>query len=73
MRFVEQNNDLLPDTWKGGKGEGIKTAMYKCPNGHIASLSNHDILEYGSVVPSVVCPTDDCDFHEFIKLVGWIP
>jgi hypothetical protein len=47
-----------------------KTAWLTCPNGHIAQL-DHEISSDGTVTPSVDCPVDDCDFHEFVKLEGW--
>ena len=67
-----------PDTW--GDGEGY-TVSVKCPNGHISALfsrrdgnpdsTHHVIADDGTVSPSVVCPRDGCDFHEFIVLDDW--
>jgi len=54
----------------GSRPEG-RTALFACPNGHIGSLSDHEIADDGTVLPSVVCPHEGCDFHEFIKLEGW--
>lgn len=50
------------------KGE---TVIFKCPNGHIGMLDDHTIKDDGEVNPSVVCPKDGCDFHEWITLEGW--
>ncbi len=50
---------------------GGATAMMACSNGHVASLSDHEIAADGSVTPSVVCPETGCDFHEYVKLNGW--
>lgn len=60
-------------TWHGGKkADGSRTATMSCPGCvKIASLSGHEILDDGAVRPSVVCPNNDCNFHEWIKLVGW--
>jgi hypothetical protein len=72
MIVIPHDNDLKPGTWKGGVAQGEKqTALVCCPNGHIASLTDHDIKDDGAVSPSVVCPHEGCDFHEFIKLEGW--
>lgn len=48
-----------------------------CPNGHLSTLrhlsrgTGHEIDAQGVVSPSVVCPHDGCDFHEFVQLEGW--
>ena len=73
MITVPQNNKNLPGTWKEllvGKKER-RSAIFTCPNGHIGSLSDHEILANGSVHPSVLCPASGCSFHEFITLEGW--
>lgn len=58
--------------WRGGKkADGTRTALLKCSNGHIGSLSNHDIADDGRVTPSVVCPVEECEFHEMVRLIGW--
>lgn len=33
----------------------------------------HSIDEDGKVHPSVVCPNNDCDFHEYVTLEDWDP
>lgn len=71
MKSYPQNNDYLPGTWKGLKTIKGRSASFTCPNGHIGTLSDHDIAEDGSVSPSVVCPYENCGFHEFIRLEGW--
>lgn len=42
-----------------------------CPNGHIGTFDDHLISENGEVSPSVVCPEDDCSFHEWITLADY--
>ncbi len=32
---------------------------------------DHEIDSSGMVTPSVECPTEGCDFHHMIRLVGW--
>jgi hypothetical protein len=67
-----QDNDLKPGTWKRGMGANGPTALIRCPKCRgIASLSDHCIDEHGVVQPSLVCPHDDCGFHEFVNLGGW--
>jgi hypothetical protein len=64
----------LRGSWHGGKTEKGRTALFCCPKcSTTASLSKHTIAESGAVLPSVVCPNKECDFHEFIHLEGWRP
>ncbi len=60
-----------PRTWRPVYFDGKDTARFTCANGHSGLLDDHDINGDGEVSPSVVCPGKDCDFHEYIKLVGW--
>lgn len=63
-----------------GDGEG-QTVQVKPPCGHIGTLwsrrpgssdsTHHGISADGQVSPSVVCPRDGCDFHQFIILQDW--
>ena len=62
-----------PLTWRKGAGPGGLTALVSCSNGHIASLSDHEIAADGTVTPSLACPTDLCNFHESVRLVDWTP
>jgi hypothetical protein len=71
MIIVHQNNDHAPSTWKGLQTPTGRKASFTCPKGHLGSLADHDIADDGRVSPSVVCPYDGCDFHDFIKLEGW--
>lgn len=70
MNTYSQNNDYLPGTWKGLKTSTGRSASFTCPNGHTASLVDHTINPDGRVEPSVVCPYEDCQFHEYIQLAG---
>jgi hypothetical protein len=71
VKTIPYNPDLKPGTWTGGKTPTGRTALFCCTNGHIGSLSDHEILPDGTVNPSVVCPHEGCNFHEFIKLEDW--
>ena len=49
------------------------TALVKCGNGHISSLSQHKITGDGTVTPSLDCPTELCGWHEHVRLLDWPP
>jgi hypothetical protein len=50
---------------------GLKATII-CPMcGQYGSLEDHSIAEDGAVTPSVVCPNENCSFHENILLDGW--
>lgn len=63
----------VPCWWGGIKdmGKEARTALMKCPNGHIGSLLDHTIANDGIVSPSVVCSKAGCGFHDKVKLTGW--
>lgn len=46
-------------------------AQMTCPRGHGLVLKNHSIDSTGRVQPSVVCRTEGCDFHEYVRLKDW--
>lgn len=52
------------------------SASFVCSNGHYGTLLDHTIAEDGEVSPSVECTGvlngQKCDFHEHIKLIGWV-
>lgn len=64
-------------SWKPTRlPNGSAGAIFKCPNGHIGTLVDHEpdshsIDAEGVVSPSVVCPEDGCGFHDHVRLVGW--
>ena len=71
---------LKPLTWWGlRKADGTRSATMACPNGHEATLTDHEIREdgtvmlphIGEVLPSVVCPYEGCTFHDYVQLEGW--
>jgi hypothetical protein len=57
--------------WPLGHNNG-RSASFCCPScGLMGVLTEHEIGDRGSVTPSVVCPADDCDFHDYICLEDW--
>ncbi len=72
QRHRDKDTWLQPLTYSVSRLEGGgASAMMACNNGHIGSLSEHEITIDGSVTPSVVCTGKECSFHEYVKLVGW--
>lgn len=63
----------IPLTWKPLKEGDKRSASFICPNRHYGVLLDHDIAPDGTVSPYVVCPEKECEFHDYIKLVGWEP
>ncbi len=64
----------LPLTWRNYRYQNKIlecSPVIVCPNGHYLSIHKHTISEEGIVIPSVVCPINDCSFHEFIKLENY--
>jgi hypothetical protein len=56
------------------EGEAKITVRFCCPDcGLCGALDDHEISPDGTVVPSVVCPNDECDFHETVRLQGYEP
>lgn len=63
--------------WPSSHPNGLKATAY-CPDcKKPMGLGNHGIADDGTVTPSVVCPGDGvgphCSFHQFVRLVGWVP
>jgi len=73
MYLIKKGNlkEQLPNTWYMSKGQ----VMIKCPKcGKIAGLDDHVINpvgKNGEVSPSLVCPNDKCNFHEYVELEDW--
>lgn len=66
-----ESRALVPYTWRTLLTEGKISASIVCKNTHYGILSDHEVDKHGIVTPSVVCPEEDCEFHEFIVLEGW--
>lgn len=57
----------------GAVEAGRRSANMSCPKcGTMVSLVEHGISDLGFVNPSVVCPNEACDFHEWVRLEGWM-
>lgn len=70
--FLTRMAEAAKGQWNGAMSDGKRTALVSCPGcGRIASLSKHAIGEDGTVSPSLVCPYDDCDFHDYVRLHNW--
>ncbi len=62
-----------PGEWWGLQIHGNRTATIVCPEClETFTISGHWIHDDGRVVPSVVCTTPSCKFHEHIQLEGWV-
>lgn len=68
INFAHDSKLEMPKTWKVSE---TGTVVMKCPNGHIGVLDDHFISPGGIVEPSVVCPYEECGFHDHVVLVGW--
>lgn len=71
ISYPKAKDELVPGTWKGyhtPKGMSILVMDYA---GHILSLDDHNIGEVGLVQPSVVCPEENCTFHQWLCLEGF--
>jgi hypothetical protein len=64
-----QSEKNLPGTWHNTKTYG--NVFFTCPKCGRTGILDHEILPNGDVNPSVVCPTEGCDFHEYVNLAGW--
>lgn len=73
INFQENQEEGTPNTWKQVRAtDGTIQPLISDSNGDYFGLASHKILPDGTVKPSVVCPYGNgCNFHEFIKLVGW--
>ncbi len=61
-------------TWTPTHIDGRLSAVAFCPScGQRGTLDSHAIDADGSATPSLVCPRDGCSYHEFVRLMGWLP
>lgn len=64
--------NVWPCWWGLFNAAGDRSAMLRCPHGHVSSLTEHKIDDAGRVFPAVSCPDEACDFHEeWIVLDAW--
>ncbi len=50
-----------------------KSASVRCPDCKQWYPLDHEIDADGFITPSVDCPTEGCEFHDFVRLLGWEP
>lgn len=76
------HEEQAPGTWWPMKAQDLSVIIIKCPKCRkIATLvrpplkgegvEGHDVESDGTVKPSLVCPNDECAFHEHVTLEGW--
>lgn len=72
-RIDERSEDTHILSWKPCHPSTMDRfkAQMSCPRGHGLVLKNHSIDSAGRVQPSVVCKTEGCDFHEYVRLKDW--
>lgn len=52
--------------------DGKPVAVAYCPKcGKKGYLNGHEIADDGKVTPSLICPHTPCDFHDFVRLLGY--
>lgn len=81
FRRAADGERMDPCTWKPVRRSHLDprasaepwTAAAVCANDHACVYSEHAVAPDGTVTPSVVCPYDNCGFHEMVKLEGWPP
>ena len=62
---------LAEHNWRKINDDRFKAHVI-CPECEaMFSLRHHTIAPNGEVSPSLVCPTDGCEFHEFVTLENW--
>lgn len=58
--------------WMPESSGRLPSATIVCPNGHWASIEDHEIDPSGRVTPSLICP--ECGWHGTeVRLEGWPP
>ena len=59
--------------WKYAKTpDTLRSAIVKCPGCGRWEALMHTIKNDGTVTPSLVCSIDGCNFHDYVKLKGWL-
>lgn len=73
LPYDTEGTDRLPDralTWIRIPLDG--QVAIACGSGHMAFLDPaHIVADDGTITPSLGCPEEDCDWHEFGRLVEW--
>ncbi len=69
----DYNERSAPQTWWPIRQGGRKSAMIVCPKCGCEAPLDHEIAADGTITPSLVCPYEPCDFHDWGRLEGWEP
>ena len=59
------------EKWQRRRRDDGIVIKVTCPFCGIEYALDHEIAADGVVTPSLDCPTEDCDFHYIVQLVGW--
>lgn len=71
---IEKRKGVWSGCLGARSGLFVRKALISCPGcGKLASLLKHDIADDGVVDPSMNCPNDACDFHDYVTLLDWKP
>lgn len=69
------SGDPGPGEYAPLRKDGLEVnAFIGCPGcARCITISEHAVTPDGRVNPSLDCPFDDCEFHEFVRLADWNP
>jgi len=79
-RTAEGQREYVSGTWFPVTIDGMRSARIVCPEcGRACSIgsyspgseSGHIIAADGRVTPSLVCPSEGCGWHVFVRLRDW--
>lgn len=68
---LQYDEDLKPGTWWGKHLDKPLVSCPTCGGTLLGPPAPHTVEPNGNVNASVVCPHDDCDFHEYVRLDDW--
>ena len=73
IESLRRDGVMAKGEWRDVRGKyRTISALVCCPGcGKINSLGDHTIDPDGTVTPSLVCPFDHCEFHDFVKIADW--
>lgn len=73
MNGYPKDEALSPGSWYRWQVGSGWCVLFCDTEGHIGSLTDHDIADDGTVSPSVWCGEEGCSFHESVRLLDWTP
>lgn len=72
MIFGNDNMSYQIEKWQSvTEPRSRYKATVWCPACGLRIGITHEISDDGTLSPSLVCPHDGCDFHEWVQLTGW--